>query len=642
MQLILGTAGHIDHGKTALVRALTGTDTDRLKEERERGISIDLGFAHFGDGDEAVGVIDVPGHERFIRNMLAGAHGIDCVLLVVAANDGVMPQTEEHLDILHLLGTRRGVVALTKVDLVDAARRAAVREEIEILLDGTALEGAPIVDVSTVSGEGLEALRATLRTALHGLVRPAPEGCFRLPVDRAFVMHGHGVVVTGTATAGVVRPGAALRILPGGAEVRARGVQVHGAAVPEAAYGQRVALNLAGLEHGDVRRGQVVCDPELDRTTDRLDAWVELRPAARQPLPRFAEVRCYLGTAEVMGRLVWLDGRDALAPKEATFAQLVLRAPIAAFGGDRFVLREATARATIGGGLVLHPFAHKPPTRALDAAGLARLAALRDATTPLERLRTLLAIESAFAVSPDTLAAAANLRAAAVRALLAKQKDLRPLPDAAHAEAYTTAEKWQQLREAVREALAAFHRAQPRQRGMDMESLRSQLAAPPLAADLAPKVFRAVVEQLARDSALVREDTVVRLPTHQGGLSPAETELGARLAARLAEAGLTPPDVRQVAADLGIAPPRLPAILAELERVAAVARADTDLYFAADAVERARGLIRAYAAAHGGEITAAQFRDLIGASRKFSIGLLTYFDRTGFTLRLGDVRKVRG
>jgi selenocysteine-specific elongation factor len=386
----------------------------------------------------------------------------------------------------------------------------------------------------------------------------------------------------------------------------------------------------------------VVCDPELDRTTDRLDAWVELRPAARQPLARFAEVRCYLGTAEVLGRIVWLDGREALAPKEATFAQLVLRAPIAAFGGDRFVLREATARATIGGGLVLHPFARKPATRTLDAVGLERLAALRDATTPLERLRALLAIETAFAVSPDTLAAAANLRATAVRALLAKQKDLRPLPDAAHAEAYTTAEKWQQLREAVRAALAAFHRAQPRQRGMDMESLRSQLAAPPLAADLTPKVFRAVVEQLARDSALVREDTVVRLPTHQGGLSPAETELGARLAARLAEAGLTPPDVRQVAADLGIAPPRLPAILAELERAAAVARADTDLYFAADAVERARALIRDYAAAHGGEITAAQFRDLIGASRKFSIGLLTYFDRSGFTLRLGDVRKVRG
>ena len=255
MHLILGTAGHIDHGKTALIKALTGTDTDRLKEERERGISIDLGFAHFDAGDgETAGVVDVPGHERFIRNMLAGAHGIDLVLLVVAADDGVMPQTEEHLDILHLLGARRGVVAISKVDLVDAARRRAVREEVEILLDGTGLEGAPVVEVSTVTGEGIETLRETIRAALRDHTRPPPEGCFRLPVDRAFVMRGHGVVVTGTATAGAVRTGAALRLLPGGAEVRVRGLQVHGQTVEDATYGQRVALNLGGVEHGDVRR----------------------------------------------------------------------------------------------------------------------------------------------------------------------------------------------------------------------------------------------------------------------------------------------------------------------------------------------------------------------------------------------------
>ena len=636
MHLILGTAGHIDHGKTALIKALTGTDTDRLKEERERGISIDLGFAHFDAGDgEAAGVVDVPGHERFIRNMLAGAHGIDLVLLVVAADDGVMPQTEEHLDILHLLGARRGVVAISKVDLVDAARRRAVREEVEILLDGTGLEGAPVVEVSTVTGEGIEALRETIRTALRDHTRPPPEGCFRLPVDRAFVMRGHGVVVTGTATAGAVRTGAALRLLPGGAEVRVRGLQVHGQTVEDATYGQRVALNLGGVEHGDVRRGQVVCDAELERVTDRFDAWVELRPALTRPLERHATVRVYVGTSEAMARIVWLDDRAAVAAKESAIAQLVLREPIAAFGGDRFILREATARATIGGGVILHPFA--PRARRGDTARLAHLTALRDAATPLDRLRVLLAMETAFAVAPEALAAAANLRADAVRALLARQSDLRPLPDAARAEAYVTTEKWQALRTAVRDALAAYHQAQPRERGMDMESLRSQLAA-----DLAPKVFRTVVDQLARESVLAREDSLLRLPTHSGGLSSAERALAEDIVARLAAGGLTPPDVRQVAADLGVAPPRMAAILAELERAGRVARADADLYFSADAVDQARSLIRDHARAHNGEITAAQFRDLIGASRKFSIGMLNYLDRTGFTLRLGDVRKVRG
>jgi selenocysteine-specific elongation factor len=501
MNLILGTAGHIDHGKTALIKALTGIDTDRLKEERERGISIDLGFAHFEGTDIVAGVVDVPGHERFIRNMLAGAHGIDLVLLVVAADDGVMPQTEEHLDILHLLGAHHGVVAMTKVDLVEPLRRRAVREEIELLLDGTGLAGAPIVEVSTVTGEGLGGLRDTIGSGLRSHTRPAPVGCFRLPVDRAFVMRGYGLVVTGTATAGVVRPGAAVRILPGGAEARVRGVQVHGQPVEQASYGQRVALNLSGLEHGTVQRGQIVCDNELGRVTDRFDAWVELRPAARRPLPRHAAVRVYLGTAEALGKIVWLDGREDLAPKQSTYAQLVLREPIAAFGGDRFILRAENASATIGGGVVLSPFATRPRQR-VDPR-LAQLAAIHAASTPLDRLSALLALETAFAVAPDTLGAAANLNADAVRSLLAGHSSVRPLPDAARAEAYTTAAKWERLRTAVGEALAAFHLQHPRQPGMEMESLRSQLAA-----DTPAKVFRAVIEQLGVEAVLVRADSL--------------------------------------------------------------------------------------------------------------------------------------
>jgi selenocysteine-specific elongation factor len=524
-------------------------------------------------------------------------------------------------------------VALTKVDLVEPARRGEVREEIAILLDGTGLEGAPIVEVSTVTGEGLDLLRATLRDALRSATRIESAGGFRLPVDRAFVMRGHGVVVTGTATAGVIRPGAVVRVLPGASEGRVRSVQVHGQAVDLARSGQRVALNLGGVEHGTVRRGQIVCDPELDRTTARFDAWVELRPAVRRPLATHALVRVYLGTAEAMGKIVWLDGRDTLGPKESAYAQLVLRDPIAAFGGDRFILRAQNASATIGGGVVLHPFASRP-TQRIDPR-LPQLAALRDATTPRARLDALLALERGFAVSPDVLAAAANLRAATVRELLADHATVHPLPDAAHAEAYTSAAKWAELRAAVGDVLGAFHSAQPRQPGMEMESLRTQVAP-----DLSAKLFRAVVEQLAHQGVLLREDSLVRLPTHVTGLQGAEMQLANRLVTSLTAGGFTPPDAKQLAAELGISAARLAVLVAELERTGRIVRAAPDMFFSPDAVERAQGLIRGHVATHG-EITAAAFRDLIAASRKFSIALLNYFDRTGFTLRVGDIRKLR-
>jgi selenocysteine-specific elongation factor len=631
---ILGTAGHIDHGKTALIKALTGFDTDRLREEKERGISIDLGFAPFDvEGDERAGVVDVPGHERFIRNMLAGAHGIDLVLLVVAADDGVMPQTEEHLDILHLLGVQHGIIALTKIDLADEARRREVREDIEILLADTSLEESPVFDVSAITGEGIAELHAALAAALHSLEPARSEGFFRLPVDRSFVIRGHGTVVTGTATAGSIEAAAAVRILPGDLEARVRSVQVHGNTVTRAQCGERIALNLAGIEHQQVNRGQVVCDSALDRVTDRFDAFVELRPAARRPLPRHSLVRVYVGTAEVMGKILYLDGRDELAPKETTYAQLVLREPIAAFGGDRFILREQTARTTIGGGVILHPFARKPRRR-VDPR-LPHLVELHGAVQSRQRLDALLALDEAFAVATNELAAAANLRSDEVRVALADHHSVRPLPNAAAAEAYTTEEKWARLRDAVSATLSEFHRAQPRQPGMEMESLRSQLAAA-----LAPKVFRAVIAELQRSGVLVRDESLVRLPSHSPGLNSAERAVAERIVAALTEAGFTPPDLKAIQEELRIEPQALGAILDQLEREDRIGRADAKLVFAAEPLERARQLVRRHVAEHG-QIDAAQFRDLIGASRKFSIALLNYFDRTGFTMRIGDVRKLR-
>src|SRR5262245_4098073 len=296
---VIGTAGHIDHGKTALVRALTGQDTDRLKEEKERGISIDLGFAHLDlPGRERVGVVDVPGHERFIRNMLAGAHGIDVALLVVAADDGVMPQTEEHLDILHLLGVTRGLVAVTKTDLVDEARVRAVVDEIRVALAGTSLAAAPIVPVSSTTGAGLAALRAAIDEQLARPVPAEPDAYFRLPVDRVFSLRGQGLVVTGTALGGDVRVGDAVRVLPGGAEARVRSLEVHGEQHERAAAGRRLAIGLAGIERDRLARGTAVCHPDIARATRCLDAWVEIRPAAGRAVASHTRVRLHLGTAE--------------------------------------------------------------------------------------------------------------------------------------------------------------------------------------------------------------------------------------------------------------------------------------------------------------------------------------------------------
>ncbi len=635
MPHIIGTAGHIDHGKTALIRALTGQDTDRLKEEKERGISIDLGFAYLDlASGERAGIVDVPGHERFIRNMLAGAHGIDLVLLVVAADDGIMPQTEEHLDILHLLGAAHAVVAITKADLVDEARLASVREDIEILLAGTTLEGAPMVAVSSVTGMGLQELRAVIERQLAGYVRVPSSAYFRLPVDRAFIMHGHGVVVTGTAVGGAVRTGDMVRVLPGGEETRIRGVQVHGQEVVEATHGQRVALNLAGVERSEVVRGHVVCDPRLDRVTERFDAWIEARPAAGRAIESHQSVRLFVGTAEVLGKVVLLEGRTALAPRERGYAQLVSRAPVQVLRGDRFVLRNQSNQRTIGGGIVVHPFARR---HARSDGGLAAaLERLRTAPSAAHAINALMQLEPELAVAPEFLAQAGNLELAAVHEVLRRDSSIRCLPDPTAPIACTTAAKWNALRDAVVAALRAFHQQQPLVPGVEMEPLRMQIAP-----DLSAKLYRTLLDGLLAENIIARADaSSVRLPSHRVTLRRDEEELGARAQTLIAAGGVTPPDLKQIETALGVPRQRLQPILQQLERQGAVARIATDLYFGRDALERARAVLRDYAAAHG-EITAATFRDLLGASRKFSIALLDYFDRTGFTLRVGDSRKLR-
>ena len=633
MPVIIGTAGHIDHGKTSLVAALTGQDTDRLQEEKARGISIDLGFAHWDAPDgERAGVVDVPGHERFIRNMLAGAHGIDLVLFTVAADDGVMPQTEEHLDILHLLGVERGIWVITKADLADEARLAAVREEIEILACDTTLEGAPILAVSSRTGAGLDALRAEMARQLARPARSAPAGWFRLPVDRAFTVHGHGLVVTGTAIAGGVADDDVVRMLPGGETARVRSVEVHGTATTRATRGQRIALNLGGVERSDVRRGHVVCDPRIERTTDRFDAFVEVRPGARRALKHHGRVRLHLGTAEVLAKLVLLDAAPTLPPRARGWVQVVCAEPVVALRGDRFVLRDETARWTLGGGVVVNPFAELH--RRGDATVLPRLERLRG-DDDVAAAAAFVDGAADFASTVATIAQALNRTPDAVAATLAKVPGLLPVPDGRAPEAWTSAAKWTRFETEALAAVGAHHAAEPLAPGLDLETLRAGLPWP-----VSPRVFRWAIDRLVAAKKLLRADRVVHLPTHRVALDAEARRLGEGVERALLAGALTPPDLRQLEDATGIPRARLAEVLHVLERVGRVVRVSPELFYAAEAAAEARARLVAHCRAHG-EITAAVFRDLIGGSRKFAIAFLDWTDRTGFTVRVGDLRRLR-
>ncbi len=631
---IIGTAGHIDHGKTALVRALTGQETDRLKEEQERGISIDLGFAYFTlpDGSRA-GLVDVPGHERFIRNMLAGAHGIDLVLFTVAADDGVMPQSEEHLDILHLLGTARGIFVITKADLADARRLTEVREEIELLSEGTALASAPVIPVSSLTGAGIEELRAEITRQLEGFEARRATGLFRLPLDRAFVIKGHGTVVTGTAMGAAVKVGQRLRVLPGGGEVRVRAIQVHSEPVETAGLCQRVALNLSGAERIELKRGDVLADERLELVTSRLDAWLEVRPAAKRALRSHERVRFFIGTSETMARVIVLEPGEQIPIKSGGLAQLVLTEPVVALAGDRFVIRDETSRRTLGGGRVLNPLGRR--TRKPIERYRERLTTLRDQSGPAA-IEALVNLQDSFAVTALGTALMLNAPLAEVTAALADSRFVKL--SLGEEEGYTTRSKWDDLKSFATAALKAHHESQPLSAGLEMEALRAHLPY-----EVAARNFRALIDRLSRESEIVREESLLRLRSHRVKLGGEDSRLGARLAEKLAGAGFHPPDLKQLAGELGLPASetaRLRTLLGALEREGRVVKIATDLYFDRARLDEARARLMKHFE-HQPEISAAIYRDLLGASRKFAIALLDFFDHSGVTTRVGDMRRLR-
>ncbi len=632
MPYIIGTAGHIDHGKTSLIKALTGADTDRLKEEKERGISIDLGFAHLPlpDGSEA-GIVDVPGHERFIRNMLAGAHGIDLVLFTVAADDGVMPQTEEHLDIVHLLGVRTALFVITKVDLVSEARVREVEEEIEILTFETALEGSPVAHFSAVSGQGLEDVRNGIFGSLAGIHRPAPNGFFRLPVDRVFVLQGHGVIVTGTALAGEVRTGDHVHAVPGGQKFRVRSIQVHGQSVEAAGWGQRVALNLTGQERGALERGHMICHEELTLASTRFDAHLEVRPAAAKGIKNHQRVRIHLGTAERLGKLVFLGDIENVEPKKTVYCQALLTEPLLVMRGDHFIVRDETARKTLGGGEVVDPRARRHRRREKDVEP--RLRTLHQGDTP-DMIRSFLEGDASLATSVDAIGQFLNLKRDETRAWLERTEGLRAF-DSERERVYTTEAKWNRFRESLRAALEAFHQSHPLAPGMDLEEVRARLAA-----GVSARLFRDLADLLAGEGICVRDGNHLRLPGHRVELGAREKSLSADITAALGRNPLAPPYLKEVEKALGVERPKLNEVIRVMERQGEIVRVTTELYYLTASIDRIKADLYSYFHGHE-EMSAATFRDILQSSRKYTIPVLEYFDRTGVTMRVGDVRKLK-
>ncbi|HTJ45359.1 MAG TPA: selenocysteine-specific translation elongation factor, partial [Kofleriaceae bacterium] len=623
--LVVGTAGHIDHGKTALVHALTGIDTDRLPVEKARGITTELGFAHlelppFAPSEVAgrVAVVDVPGHERFIKSMVAGAVGIDLVLLVIAADEGVMPQTREHLDICQLLGVRRGIVVISKRDLVDDDWLALVTDELRAFTAHTFLAGAPIVAVSAKTGAGLADLKATIARELAALPPRPTAGAFRLPLDRVFTLKGFGTVVTGTIASGSVKNGDELVALPRGLAARVRGVQIHGAAVDDAGAGFRCALNLGGVSIDELVRGDVLAHPGAIAPSHILDVRFRLLPAARA-LGKRSRVILHHGTAQVMASLVLVD-RDTLAPGGETIAQLRVdaRTPIAALPGDRFIVRGTVALAhhgtTLGGGEIVRVLASKARGAARDAHA-DHVRRLADA-----RLSDRIALEakSAGAAGIDLTAVAHRTGqtpadvAPIVDALVAEGTLLRAGDHAIHVHATVVAALEAKLRALVEAAESSSR-----------EELRTKLSPA-----LARPAYDAIVDALARRGAIIATADQLAKPSPKASLSPDELALLDRFKAW----ALEPLRPKEIGA---------PAALDRLLAAKLVTKVKPDLYVETGALDSLRARLIAHLDAHA-EITPQQWKDLCGTSRKFSIPLAEFFDAEKLTLRVGDIRRKRG
>lgn len=632
--LILGTAGHIDHGKTSLVKALTGTDTDRLKEEKARGITIELGFAHLQlPGGIEFGVVDVPGHEKFIRAMVAGVAGMDLVMLVIAADEGIMPQTREHLDILRLLGVHTGLVTLTKSDMVEPDWLPLVQEEVREFVSGTFLESAPIIPVSSRTGAGLDELKTELMRLADGSAEKKRDGAFRLPVDRVFTVAGFGTVVTGTLLAGEIRLGDELELLPTGCRGRVRGIQAHGAKTDIGQAGQRLAVNLQGIDLYQAHRGDVVVPAGIFRTSRRVDVRLDHLASASRDLKHRSIVRFHSGTSEVTAQIILLE-HDVLTPGSSGYAQLRLEEPLLLVSGDPYLIRATSPSITIGGGIVLDPF---PPARRRRSEDALRLLESLDATEHQKTCRLIVAQSLLSGVSFDEIVLRSGISRkqaeAALQGLLVAGEIVQMIREP---RIFLSREAVASLKQLVQDELASYLSVNPHKEGINKEELKTRL---PKRSD--QRFFAPLLADLEKEHKLQVERELVR---QKDSTKPAEARvsgLAGRISVLLAERGAEPPTIKEITELTGSTEKEVRDHLAVMSRGGGAVRISGDIYYDSSVVqgieEKLLGHLRT-----AGEITPAEFRELTGLSRKFMIPLLEYFDSKKLTLRMGDKRVLRG
>ena len=634
--MIVGTAGHIDHGKTLLIKALTGTDTDRLKEEKARGITIELGFAYLPQpGGGMLGFVDVPGHERFVHTMLAGASGIDFVLLVIAATDGVMPQTREHLQVIDLLGLKDGLVVLNKVDLVDETRLAEVELEIAAALEGSVLDGAEIVRVSALSGAGVPELRARLFEEAESRPERGVTGTFRMAVDRSFTLAGSGTVVTGTVVAGSVRVGDQVVVLPQRLPARVRSIHAHNRASEEGHAGQRCALNLTGtgVTKDAIARGDWLADPAHDLVSERFDAQLTLLASEKAPIKQWTPVHLHIGTGDDLARVVLLD-KDVLAPGESGLVQIVPQRPLPVRHGDRLVLRDASAQRTIGGGMVLDPRA--PGRRRKTPERMALLDALqhREPDIALEALTSLVP----GIVDLSGFAADRGIAPAEMTALTVREDFI--LAGTAPAQFLATAPALERIGAGVEKALAAFHVASPHLPGMAADKLRIAVRHA-AGLTLSKAAFAALLPLLTAEKKIVAQGNWVRLSSHSSALADADAKLWDRVRPLIEAEPFRPQTAREMADHLGQPVAKVRALCKSLARMGELSEIAADRFFFPRVVSEFAVIAHRLAGESADRtFTAAQFKDAAGCGRNVGIQVLEYFDRRGYTMRQGDARRV--
>lgn len=630
-QIILGTAGHIDHGKTTLIKALTGIDTDRLKEEKERGITIELGFAHMElPGGQLIGIVDVPGHEKFVRNMVAGATGIDMVALIIAADEGVMPQTREHLEICSLLDIEHGLVVLTKKDMVEADWLELVREDVADFLGGTFLEGAPIVEVSAVTGEGLEELKEAIGEIARGVPQRSSGAFFRLPIDRVFTMKGFGTVITGTTISGSIKTGDEVSIYPKGIASKVRNIQVHNREVSEVKAGLRTAINLQGMEKADIQRGDIVAKKGSLRPTYMIDVFLELLQGASRGLKNRTRVRFHAGTSEIMATVILLD-RDELKPGEGCFGQLRLDQQTALLRGDRYVLRSYSPVRTIGGGEVLNALPRKK--KRFSEAALSELKVLHEGE-PEQVAEQFVRMARLMGVSRKDLHFLVNIDNEEFEDVLKRLlKQGKILEYDKEKGTYIHSKHLSRAKEEILKTLKAYHKEFPLKLGLQKEELRSRTVG-----SRNQKLFNHVISTLMKEGVVVQEKEALRLSSHQVTLGQEQEKTRKTIEEAYLKGGLQPPYFKELIAKLP--GDRAEDVLNVMLKEGILVKIKEDLYFHRDVIDGLREDLIAFLRERG-EITTPQFKEMTGASRKYTIPLIEYFDKAQVTVRVGDNRVLR-